>query len=262
MPAKIITITPEMAKEMLSKNTRNRNLNQNSVADLAEQIKKGYWDDSNGETIKIYQDGNIADGQTRLNAVIAAKTPITTWIITELENNKGHGIDVGRRRNVSDVARIESGDNWYNNSKVALIRFLFLFNNPGYKFNSSIMQEIVNHTPEVKERINYAYTNVTTEKNFCSAPFVAAVASAYGYVDDQRLNKFCSIINTGTNADIDTDTAAVVIRDWALKNILHRSFKSRKDFFLRSQRAIKLFSKYKKCTRILEQSKVSYPIFL
>lgn len=260
--AKIMTITPEIAKDMLAKNTRNRRLCQNTVAGLADKIKNGYWEDANGETIKIRKDGSTADGQHRLYAVVVSGVPIITWVITGLDNNVGRGIDVGRKRNVADVARLESGDSWYNNSKVALIRFMFLFNNPSYKFNSSVMQEIVNRDPQVKDRINYAYTNVTTEKNFCSAPFLAAVATAYHYVDEHRLDKFCSIINTGTDADKDTDQAAVVIRDWTLRNIVHRSFKSRKDFFLRAQRAIKLFSDKKKCTRILEQSRVHYPLFI
>ena len=53
----IITITPEMAEQMLKFNTRNRPVNQLTVDDYALQMKKGLWR-LNGEPIIITPEAN------------------------------------------------------------------------------------------------------------------------------------------------------------------------------------------------------------
>lgn len=60
-------ITPERAAEMLSKNKSNRKINQANVRRIADDMLTGNYK-LNGETIKFYADGTLADGQHRLTA--------------------------------------------------------------------------------------------------------------------------------------------------------------------------------------------------
>ena len=66
--AKIVDITPEMAREYLEKNSHNRRLSERSVRNLATAIKNGEWQ-VNGEAIKVDKEGNLLDGQHRLSAI-------------------------------------------------------------------------------------------------------------------------------------------------------------------------------------------------
>ena len=59
---KTLDITPDMAAQMLERNTMNRNISQLNVTRYANDMASGAWE-QNGETIKIAEDGTILDGQ-------------------------------------------------------------------------------------------------------------------------------------------------------------------------------------------------------
>ena len=70
----IVTITPEMAVELLKHNHGNRKINRANVRRIADDMLTGAYK-LNGETLKLYEDGSLADGQHRLNACILANVP-------------------------------------------------------------------------------------------------------------------------------------------------------------------------------------------
>jgi len=64
MHTEVMTITPEIAIKMLSKNTSNRPLNQKHIAFLVRDIKAGRWK-LNGDAIRFGENA-LLDGQHRL----------------------------------------------------------------------------------------------------------------------------------------------------------------------------------------------------
>ena len=68
-PAVRVTLTPEIAFEMLEANRFNRPLSQQLVNRIAEQIRRGLWK-FNGDTIKVSTTLDVLDGQHRLWATI------------------------------------------------------------------------------------------------------------------------------------------------------------------------------------------------
>lgn len=79
--AKMETITPEIAKKYLEKNTRNyRSLSKNTVDTYAEDMKIGKWEE-NGECIAFYENGDLFDGQHRLHAIV--KSGVTLRMMVE-----------------------------------------------------------------------------------------------------------------------------------------------------------------------------------
>jgi hypothetical protein len=102
-PPKIITITPEMAMQLLEGNGENRPLNDQHVHRLARQIMDGKWR-FNGDTIKRSTKKDILDGQHRLWAIIEAKTPVETIIVDDIEPDAFATIDTLRKpRSGSDM---------------------------------------------------------------------------------------------------------------------------------------------------------------
>lgn len=75
-----VIVTPEMATELLERNTSNRTLRQHHVDRIAKAIKEGRWQ-FNGDTIKIRPDGVIADGQHRLWAIVEAGIAVESLIV-------------------------------------------------------------------------------------------------------------------------------------------------------------------------------------
>lgn len=98
-----ITLTPELAVELLERNGLNRPLSDPHVHRIARQIKEGKWR-FNGDSIKVADTQDILDGQHRLWAVIEAKTPVETVIVYGIERDAFATIDTLRRtRSGSDV---------------------------------------------------------------------------------------------------------------------------------------------------------------
>lgn len=69
MQTQIIDVSPTLAQEWLKKNVFNRVLSKNVVSKYAYDMKNNDWTLTH-QGIAFDTDGNLADGQHRLQAVI------------------------------------------------------------------------------------------------------------------------------------------------------------------------------------------------
>lgn len=99
----MVTVTPEMATELLERNGHNRPLSEAHVQRIAGQIRAGKWR-FNGDTIKIADTMDVLDGQHRLWAVIEARKPIDTILVYGIAKDAFATIDTMRKtRSGSDI---------------------------------------------------------------------------------------------------------------------------------------------------------------
>ena len=114
MKCKIITLTPELAKELLELNTKNRDVKEISVNEYSKQMSSGEWVE-NGLPIIINEDGVLIDGQHRLLSVIKTNHSYQCPLITDVSREAMATIDTGRTRSLGDVLKL----NHYNWSSVS-----------------------------------------------------------------------------------------------------------------------------------------------
>lgn len=105
MKTELITITPNIAEQLLGANTHNRHIFKARVQQYALAMKEGRWK-VNGEAIKIDKTGRLVDGQHRLSAVIESRQSIKMLVIKELSDDVFDTIDTGKSRGGSDVLYI------------------------------------------------------------------------------------------------------------------------------------------------------------
>ncbi len=103
---KIVEITPDMAAEMLEKNTMNRKISQLNVIRYANDMASGAWK-QNGETIKIAVDGTILDGQHRLWAIIEAGVSVPMLVVYNVQTEAITTIDSGVPRLFNHLLKIK-----------------------------------------------------------------------------------------------------------------------------------------------------------
>lgn len=101
----LVTITPEMAEEMLKKNIGNRKINQANVNRIAADMATGNYK-LNGETIKISPNGEILDGQHRLLAAVKSGMTFKTYVVYNVERESIGTIDMGKGRSVADSLNV------------------------------------------------------------------------------------------------------------------------------------------------------------
>jgi hypothetical protein len=100
--AEITDVTPKMAIELLAGNSQNRNLRPVYVKQLAEAMERGEWV-LNGEPVQIAKDGLLLNGQHRLSAVVESGVTVQMVVIRGLSVSARRTMDMGTRRNLSDV---------------------------------------------------------------------------------------------------------------------------------------------------------------
>jgi hypothetical protein len=101
-----VLVTPDMARELLDRNTRNRKLKWANIRRYAKSMREGRWV-PNGSTIAWGRDGVLNDGQNRFYAVIEADTPVLFLFAFGYAPEAFRTIDDGAVRTVADVHGID-----------------------------------------------------------------------------------------------------------------------------------------------------------
>ena len=118
-----LTITPEIAREMLTHNTMNRNIDRRRVEKYARDIKSGRWN-LNGSTIVIAEDGTLLDGQNRLLAVIDANIDVDFLVVRNVDKDCIDTLDTGMARTSRHVMQIARSE--HSNTAARLTKLLWL----------------------------------------------------------------------------------------------------------------------------------------
>jgi hypothetical protein len=104
-----LRITPDKAREFLKKNKGNRPIRASWVENLAGMIQRGEWETTH-QGIAFDEDGNLLDGQHRLNAIIAAGKAVDMLVTTGLDKDVFKHIDGGRVRTPADRLKLLSDE--------------------------------------------------------------------------------------------------------------------------------------------------------
>ena len=101
----IVEITPEIAVDLLTKNTHNRSVSQAAVAEYAKAMSEGRWLES-GDTIRIAENGLVLDGQHRLYAIIESEKTQRMVLVEGLPVVAQTVMDTGRKRTFANALTI------------------------------------------------------------------------------------------------------------------------------------------------------------
>lgn len=99
---RVVTVTPAMAEQWLSRNDVNRNIRQQNVEKYSRAMSSGKWT-MTGEPIKFGSDGRLLDGQHRLLAIIRAGIAVDLVVVDGLEPSAQLDMDSGAKRSASDA---------------------------------------------------------------------------------------------------------------------------------------------------------------
>lgn len=155
-----IVLTPQRAAELLEHNKVNRPISDSHVSRLERQITQGKWK-FNGDTIKISEDGDVLDGQHRLWAVMGAKKPIDTIVVSGIARDAFATIDTLRKpRSGSDVLALNGAERYRNITASALqwlIRYqrgsISTFRDPKNRVENSDIEESFAAHPGIAQAV-------------------------------------------------------------------------------------------------------------
>jgi hypothetical protein len=138
MEARTENITPSIAAKYLSKNASNRPLQKQWVRELSKRMSDGDWKLS-AEPIIFDTDGNLANGQHRLNAVIESGTSQTLMVVRGQPVESFFILDQGKKRSMADAVG-------HSPSVVNAINYLhkLVYNTPADPSRKKMWDELAN----------------------------------------------------------------------------------------------------------------------
>lgn len=207
------TITPDVAKEMLSHNCKNRRIRALTVSKYADDMKNGKWTET-PDAICFDANGTLLNGQHRLNAVIQANIPVVMTIAYGVQADAV--IDKGISRDTSDslymrglISRKAARRDFIAVAK----RYIEIAH--GKIYTDSRVCDFLNENELLIEKaISASSTGAHSRANCKRGPVQTAVFSALKCgADINDLVQFCTVANSGFMMN-ELQSAAIVLRNY------------------------------------------------
>ena len=210
----IVTITPDMAQELLAFNTNNRPRQMNYEREYAEDMLENKFHIS--ESVIGFNDGVLTNGQTRLQACIASGREFETIVYLKLVQNIH--MDTGKGRSDVDNIRLNKAVSEYIDDNASSIKTVKALIRTCKSKPRVRVEEIVQFCKDNSEAINkaseFGLLNLTGGKKYVFKVEIAAgfLAAAINGVAMEDLAHVREIITYGRSTD-ERDIVVLSFRD-------------------------------------------------
>lgn len=103
---KVLTITPEIAADFLSRNVKNRKVLNTVVSSYAAQMKRGEWQ-LTPQGVSFNEFNELIDGQHRMLAVIEANTDVDMFVFYNVPDAAFKVFDTGNKRTAAQIFQMD-----------------------------------------------------------------------------------------------------------------------------------------------------------
>lgn len=134
---RFVTVTPDMARDLLGSMTDNRQPHRRQVEQITRALAAGDFE-FNGEPLIIDDNGRMIDGQHRCLACAASGVAFDTLIVSGIRPRAIDTIDQASRRTAADVLRMASVPN--ASVTAAAVRLLWAHRQHGGMWNMANVQ--------------------------------------------------------------------------------------------------------------------------
>lgn len=166
-------ITPDIAKALLNGNIKNRKVRPRVVEAYARDMKNGKWQYT-GDAIRLDADGNLIDGQHRLQASILSDSGFYTKVIRGLPKETMLVMDAGAARSHSDHLTVQGHK--YGRDKVTALR-MFILVDEHYTTNRSITATRAYTTSEILKMMDL-FPELEEDIKLCKAAYASTRLNA------------------------------------------------------------------------------------
>lgn len=235
-----VDITPDVAAEMLTHNTRNRTMRASTVNQYADDIVNDRFKTTH-QGIAFNGDGTLLDGQHRLAAIVQSGKTVKMMVTYGVDCNSQLVMDTHAKRNLADALSLHNEER-ISDTDVAIARMLLECGTGKFSKASRSAMRVSETVEELRNVLPFIHDCFGTSKTGAgSAGIRAGVVAAWFYVNDlEMLKRFCSIVTGNTVPEGEAERAPFVLRNFALTNPMQMRVNRSKSFF-KTQFAISAF---------------------
>lgn len=202
-----LDVTPEIAKEWLSRNRGNRPLREATVASYARDMRNGDWL-TNHQGIAFYTDGGLHDGQHRLSAVVVAGVTVRLLVSQGWPRKRANRlvgtadtVDVGAGRSLTDILRLQH-DCESPRVVTSACRSILALAVGMKRAHKTSVAVILATAAEFAEALRWMFTHVPRDRGIRQAQVIGALTLLRaGASDVPAFEVFANRLYTGANLD-------------------------------------------------------------
>lgn len=214
-----VNLTPALAEAWRARNVRNRPLSDGTVLRYANSILAGEWQ-FNGDTITFDSNGDLIDGQHRIEAVIVAGKPIKTLVVNGIVPEAFITKDQGMARTGGHILALK-GEKHYNVLSGALSwlwkyqRGRMLDTGPRGTLSKPQMVQLLEQNPGIRDSVAQVGAGAK-----CKAMVAGSAASFLHYQFAQssrsKADEFFDLLKSG--AGLVEDSPIYLLRERLIRN--------------------------------------------
>jgi hypothetical protein len=252
-------ISPQLAASYLALNKQNRPVREAAVAEMAADIRARRWRTTH-QGIAFDWDGNLRDGQHRLQAIIEANLTVEMVVTRGIDPEACDAIDLSRRRTFTDF-EVLSGNRDFTKGHEATLRAMFAIE--GKWSSGASVPDLRAHWAIYKDAIEFSMNLFASRAQGGFQPGTnngivrAVVARAWYTQDHARLEQFVEIMRTGLSNG-SGDEAAVKLRNLLLSGV-SGSRQDRTAVYRKTERALLSFLQGLPLKKIYETQEELFP---
>ena len=235
-------VTPSLAQEWLKANKNNRRVCRPRVDLYVSLLKAGKFVLTH-QGIAFYENGDLADGQHRLHAIVESEVAATMMVTRGLPIDHVHAIDNGRPRSVQNVLHfvgIELSHKHIAAARILWMQYHSQAAGTAWDANSVDTARFARFVEATKEPIEFAMPASRT-RGIAHASVTGAIASAWYTQDINLLGRFQQLLCEGAGAARD-EQAAIRLREFLLTtNLTAGGTNARQELFIRVCTAMRAF---------------------
>ena len=206
MTARVLLITPEIAKRWLRRNESNRLFSRENARSLAEEMSAGYWRE-NGESIVFDRAGSLIDGQHRLQGVVNSGHDYLCVVVTGIESEVRPTVDTGQKRTSANNLQMSGEKNASTLAATILLwrgyesRQVSEMTHPYKRTSISGILEYLGEWPELREAVQTARHLIPQKQGRAIMPSSEVAMVWYAIVHSgasrERANEFLGSVLSG-----------------------------------------------------------------
>ncbi len=105
-------ITPDVAKQYLEHNDRNRDLDKTNASLIGSDMDSGAWNDQNPAAVVFDENGSLANGQHRLIGIVHTGRTVTMLVVRGVSRDVYLTMDSGKSRSFTNTLQHEGFTNY------------------------------------------------------------------------------------------------------------------------------------------------------
>jgi hypothetical protein len=258
-------ISPTVALMILAdRNGQNRDIERRRVAKYVSDMITGKWE-VHGGGLQFNRQGQLIDGQHRLEAVIESNVTVDFMVTFGVEDKAIIAIDEGRPRSNLDVARI-LGLEGVNKQIMSIASYLLEYRGVKDKRSrSDFLQYVQTHA----EALEFVSSRLSA-RGLVKAPIGAAIVRAYYSCRQNpekiaRLERFIalfqmSVVDIASAGIPDSDNAALALRGFIDASSQKNTGSFRKQMYRKAESALVHFLEHRPASRLYGMAEEQFPM--